>query len=96
MNKFSVRDDIVPIEIEMTTGYWAIRRLPRLVKEFGKVIGKIPTVPKAKKKREQVLAFMDGNMDYGMILDMSSGFMIFKVPWQVRSILIKKQLMVQK
>ena len=30
---------------------------------------KDPNCPKAKKKREQVLAFMDGNMDYGMILD---------------------------
>lgn len=30
---------------------------------------KDPNCPKAKKKREQVLAWMDGLMDYGMILD---------------------------
>ena len=30
---------------------------------------KDPTCPKAKKKREQVLAWMDAYMDYGMILD---------------------------
>lgn len=30
---------------------------------------KDPTCPKAQKKREQVLAWMDGLMDYGMILD---------------------------
>jgi len=30
---------------------------------------KDPTCPKAKKKREQVLAWMDTYMDYGMILD---------------------------
>ena len=30
---------------------------------------KNPTCPKAQKKREQVLAWMDAYMDYGMILD---------------------------
>ena len=30
---------------------------------------KDPNCPKAKKKREQVLAWMDAYMDYGMILD---------------------------
>ena len=49
-----------------------VRRLvedSKLVKVFGKVTGKIPIVPKAQKKREQVLTWMDAYMDYGMILD---------------------------
>ena len=40
----------------------------RLVKVLGKVTGKIQLL-KAQKKREQVLAWMDAYMDYGMILD---------------------------
>ena len=30
---------------------------------------KDPSCPKAQKKREQVLTWMDAHMDYGMILD---------------------------
>ena len=35
---------------------------------------KDPNCPKAQKKREQVLAWMDAYMDYGMILDILLGY----------------------
>ena len=41
----------------------------KLVKEFGKAIGRDPNCPKAQKKRDGVLRWMDAYMDYGMILD---------------------------
>ena len=69
MNKFSVRDDI--IRNRDRNDNWVLGDSGGF--QIGKGVWegdwKDPNCPKAKKKREQVLAFMDGNMDYGMILD---------------------------
>jgi len=69
MNHFSVRDDIIRNRDRKDN--WVLGDSGGF--QIGKGVWegdwKDPNCPKAKKKREQVLAFMDGNMDYGMILD---------------------------
>ena len=55
---------------------------------------KDPNCPKAQKKREQVLAWMDAYMDYGMILDIPAW--VARSPAGVKAtgiVHIKKQLM---
>ena len=69
MKKFSVRDDI--IRNRDRNDNWLLGDSGGF--QIGKGVWegdwKDPNCPKAKKKREQVLEFMDHNMDYGMILD---------------------------
>ena len=69
MDHFSVRDDIIRNRDRKDN--WVLGDSGGF--QIGKGVWegdwKDPNCPKAKKKREQVLAFMDGNMDYGMILD---------------------------
>ena len=69
MKHFSVRDDIIRNRDRKDN--WVLGDSGGF--QIGKGVWegdwKDPSCPKAKKKREQVLEFMDGNMDYGMILD---------------------------
>lgn len=69
MDHFSVRDDIIRNRDRKDN--WVLGDSGGF--QIGKGVWegdwKDVNCPKAKKKREQVLAFMDGNMDYGMILD---------------------------
>ena len=69
MEHFSVRDDI--IRNRNRDHNWLLGDSGGF--QIGKGVWegdwKDPNCPKAQKKREQVLKFMDGNMDYGMILD---------------------------
>ena len=69
MKKFSVRDDI--IRNRDRNDNWLLGDSGGF--QIGKGVWegdwKNPNCPKAKKKREQVLTWMDAYMDYGMILD---------------------------
>ena len=69
MTKFSVRDDI--IRNRNRANNWLLGDSGGF--QIGKGVWegdwKDPNCPKARKKREQVLTWLDANMDYGMILD---------------------------
>ena len=69
MEHFSVRDDIIRNRDRQYN--WVLGDSGGF--QIGKGVWegdwKDPNCPRAQKKREQVLKFMDSNMDYGMILD---------------------------
>ena len=69
MDKFSARDDIIRNRDRKTSFVLGDSGGFQIGKGVWEGNWKDPTCPKAKKKREQVLAWMDANMDYGMILD---------------------------
>lgn len=69
MDKFSARDDIIRNRDRKTSFVLGDSGGFQIGKGVWEGNWKDPTCPKAKKKREQVLAWMDANMNYGMILD---------------------------
>jgi hypothetical protein len=69
MNKFSARDDIIRNRDRKTSFVLGDSGGFQIGKGVWEGNWKDPTCPRAKKKREQVLTWMDANMDYGMILD---------------------------
>ena len=69
MDKFSARDDIIRNRDRKTSFVLGDSGGFQIGKGVWEGNWKDPTCPKAKKKREQVLTWMDANMDYGMILD---------------------------
>ena len=69
MDHFSVRDDIIRNRDRKDNWLLGDSGGFQIGKGVWEGDWKDSNCPKAKKKREQVLAFMDGNMDYGMILD---------------------------
>ena len=69
MDKFSARDDIIRNRDRKTSFVLGDSGGFQIGKGVWEGNWKDPTCPRAKKKREQVLAWMDANMDYGMILD---------------------------
>lgn len=69
MDKFSARDDIIRNRDRKTSFVLGDSGGFQIGKGVWEGNWKDSTCPKAKKKREQVLAWMDANMNYGMILD---------------------------
>ena len=69
MKHFSVRDDIIRNRDRKDNWLLGDSGGFQIGKGVWEGDWKDPTCPKSKKKREQVLEFMDHNMDYGMILD---------------------------
>jgi len=69
MDKFSARDDIIRNRDRKTSFVLGDSGGFQIGKGVWEGNWKDPACPRAKKKREQVLAWMDANMDYGMILD---------------------------
>ncbi len=69
MDKFSARDDIIRNRDRKTSFVLGDSGGFQIGKGVWEGNWKDPTCPRAKKKREQVLTWMDANMDYGMILD---------------------------
>jgi len=69
MDKFSARDDIIRNRDRKTSFVLGDSGGFQIGKGVWEGNWKDPACPRAKKKREQVLAWMDSNMDYGMILD---------------------------
>jgi hypothetical protein len=69
MDKFSARDDIIRNRDRKTSFVLGDSGGFQIGKGVWEGNWKDPTCPRAKKKREQVLAWMDANMNYGMILD---------------------------
>jgi hypothetical protein len=69
MDKFSARDDIIRNRDRKTSFVLGDSGGFQIGKGVWEGNWKDPTCPKSKKKREQVLTWMDANMDYGMILD---------------------------
>jgi len=69
MDKFSARDDIIRNRDRKNSFVLGDSGGFQIGKGVWEGNWKDPTCPKAKKKREQVLTWMDANMDYGMILD---------------------------
>ena len=69
MDKFSARDDIIRNRDRKNSFVLGDSGGFQIGKGVWEGNWKDPTCPRAKKKREQVLTWMDANMDYGMILD---------------------------
>ena len=69
MDKFSARDDIIRNRDRKTSFVLGDSGGFQIGKGVWEGNWKDSACPRAKKKREQVLAWMDANMDYGMILD---------------------------
>jgi hypothetical protein len=69
MDKFSARDDIIRNRDRKNSFVLGDSGGFQIGKGVWEGNWKDSTCPRAKKKREQVLNWMDANMDYGMILD---------------------------